>query len=210
MMKAPAMEDGIFSYHRNQSNKGGFTARSTPGIRSLTILTNQSHPAAGNESQNRLKLLEFSIKRAEEPVSIEPVSLYIPSSLANRSDQQMSEYDSEEEGNSTRKFCGQLKPDNFADQKFERDQVMLSIPSKKEQSVSSRSSEYKTCEYYESPEVIKRQAIHHLQIMQDNSCLSPLILKKMENDILRSGSKPFSLSSSLKKVKKNSQEEQQS
>jgi hypothetical protein len=55
----------------------------------------------------------------------------------------MSNYDSEEEGNSTRKFLGYNKPDDFADQKFERDQVMLSIPSKKETSQSSASSDYK-------------------------------------------------------------------
>lgn len=136
--------DGILSRIKLQaSTNGTVTARSSPMMRcpTLPILINQSK--SGNESQNRMKHLESSFKHAEEPVS-----QYIPSCLANRSDQQMSENDSEEEGNSTRKFCCDLKPDNFADQKFERDQVMLNIPSKHEHSQSSISSEYKTCENF--------------------------------------------------------------
>jgi hypothetical protein len=112
----------------------------------------------------------------------------------------MSDYDSEEEGNSTRKFLGYLKPDNFADQKFERDQVMLSIPSKNENSRSSASSEYKTCEYYESPIDRRKKIMRPIKVMVENTCLSPLIIKKMGNDILKSGKKTFSLNSSLKKV----------
>jgi len=43
----------------------------------------------------------------------------------------MSDSDSEDDaGNSTRKFTTGLTPNNFADQKFEREQVTLSIPSK--------------------------------------------------------------------------------
>ena len=51
--------------------------------------------------------------------------------IANRSDQPMSDSD-EEESNSTRKFTEGLKPNNFADQKFEReaDQIMLTVPAK--------------------------------------------------------------------------------
>jgi hypothetical protein len=37
---------------------GGITARSTPGITTLNIMTNKS----GNESQNRMKQLALSIK----------------------------------------------------------------------------------------------------------------------------------------------------
>lgn len=44
--------------------------------------------------------------------------------------------------------------------------------------------------------------------MQDQACLSPLIHRKQENDLLRSGKKPFNLSASLKKIKpERSQEE---
>jgi hypothetical protein len=99
MMKASVKEDQNLSHLRN----GALTARSTPQMRSLTILTNQSHPVENNESHSRLKLLENSM-RDVEPVSHGQVSQYIPSSFANRSDEPMS--DSEEEGNSTRKFIG--------------------------------------------------------------------------------------------------------
>lgn len=101
------------------ANTGELTARS---MQSLNIPTNKSGKS-GNESAHRMKLLALTIGKGEEPLS----HLSLNQQSCNRSDLSMSVYD-DEEGNSTRKFTGGLKPDNFADQKFERKSVNLNIP----------------------------------------------------------------------------------
>jgi hypothetical protein len=123
----------------------------------------------------------------------------------------MSDSDDEEYDNSTRKFTAGLRPDNFADQKFERETPFeLSVnthcrDTSLDSPCSENSSDYQTCQLYLSPHP-RVQVKRPIEVLQDQCCLSPLILKKQENDLLRSGQKTFTLGSSLKKVRPCSQD----